>query len=193
MRYAIKAKKKVVKAYCLGAGSDMEELLIREGAIKKRDDGTYELFSQEAVFAGGKTGEIAAAGDYFKVDTVGGRYYPYPNSKAFFEENHTHLEGDEYEQKVKPLAFWQASDPMCEEIQYLLRNQKLTLKPEDPDHYFNAFLWGTDLSAARDASVVFYSVDRDEAGEITEISFKFVAGKEFEAGYVICEDFMNIP
>ena len=35
MRYAVKSKKKIVKAYCLGAGSDMEATLIREGAIKK--------------------------------------------------------------------------------------------------------------------------------------------------------------
>ena len=80
----------------------MEATLIREGAIKKRQDGTYELFSQEAVNG---TGEIAKAGDYFKVDIVDGRHYPYPNSKQFFEENHIHIAGDEYEQKEKPLLF----------------------------------------------------------------------------------------
>lgn len=78
----------------------MEAMLIEEGAIKKNPDGTYELFSQEAVSA---TGEIANAGDYFKVDSVEGHHYPYPNSKDFFEENHIHVSGDVYEQKGKPL------------------------------------------------------------------------------------------
>lgn len=183
MRYAVKSKRKIVKAYCLGAGSEMEALLIQEGAIRKRTDGTYELFSQEAVNGAGET---ASAGDYFKVDTVDGRHYPYPNSREYFEENHIPLGGDEYEQKSKPLAFWQSSDPMCEEIQYLLKQGKLTLKPEDPEHYFNAFLWGAQLSAAQDASVVFYSVDRDEAENITDISFNFVAAREFEEGYTVC-------
>lgn len=180
MRYAMKSKKKTVKAYCLGEKSDMEEMLIRDGAIKKRNDGSYELFSQEAVNG---TGEIAFAGDYFKVDTVEGLHYPYPNSKEFFEQNHIHLAEDEYEQKNKPLAFWQASDAMCEEIQYLLQNGKLTLKFEDPEHYFNAFLWGADLSAAKDATLIFYNIDRDEKGEIVDISFNFVTEKDFKENY----------
>lgn len=183
MRYAVKSKKKIVKAYCLGAGSTMEEMLIAEGAIKKREDGTYELFSQEAVNG---SGEIADIGDYFKVDTVNGRHFPYPNSREFFEENHTFIAEDEYEQKNKPLAFWQASDPMCDEIRYLIQNGKLTLKPEDPAHYFNAFLWGANLSAAKDAAVVFYKIDKNESGEITDISFNFVAAEEFDASYEIC-------
>lgn len=184
MRYAIKSKKKIVKAYCLGAGSDMEEMLIQEGAMKKKSDGTYELFSQEAVNG---TGEIACIGDYFKVDTVDGCHYPYPNSKAFFEENHIHLAGHEYEQKSKPLAFWQRSDPMCEEIQYLIREGKLSLKLEDSEHYFHAFLWGADLSAAQDAVIIFYNIDRNKSGEITDVSFNFVSAKDFEASYSICE------
>lgn len=184
MRYAVKSKKKIVKAYCLGAGSTMEAMLIEEGAIRKKEDGTYELFSQEAVNG---TGEIANAGDYFKVDTVNDRHFPYPNSKAFFEENHTLIAGDAYEQKNKPLAFWQASDPMCEEIQYLTQNGKLTFKPEDAEHYFNAFLWGADLSAAKDATIIFYSIDRNDRGKITDISFNFVAAKEFDSSYEICD------
>lgn len=184
MRYAIKSKKKITKAYCLGAGSDMEAMLIEEGAIKKNPDGTYELFSQEAVSG---TGEIANAGDYFKVDSVEGHHYPYPNSKDFFEENHIHVSGDVYEQKGKPLAFWQSSDPMSEEIRYLIENGKLILKTEDPEHYFNAFLRGTELSAAKDAAVILYSTDRNKTGEIMGISFNFVIAKEFKENYEICE------
>lgn len=185
MRYAVKSKKKIVKAYRLGAGSQMEAQLIREGAIRRREDGSYELFSQEAVNG---RGEAACTGDYFKVDTVDGRHYPYPNSREYFEENHIALGGDEYEQKSRPLAFWQASDPMCEEIRYLVDQGKLILKPEDPEHYFNAFLWGAWLSAARDAAVIFYSVDRDGTGGIADISFNFVAAKEFEESYEILPD-----
>ena len=62
MRYAVKSKKKIVKAYRLGAGSQMEAQLIREGAIRRREDGSYELFSQEAVNG---RGEAARTGDYF--------------------------------------------------------------------------------------------------------------------------------
>ena len=47
-----------------------------------------------------------------------GKFYPYPNDKAWFEENHTHLQGNEYEQKNKPLYIWQTSDPISEEIRY---------------------------------------------------------------------------
>ncbi len=186
MRYAVKSKKKIVKAYCLGAGSDMEAMLIEEGAIQKREDGKYELFSLEAVNG---NGEIAEAGDYFKVECSGEKHFPYPNSKEFFEENHIWITGDEYEQKNHPLAFWQADDPICEEIQYLINTGKLTLNPEDPEHYFNAFLWGADLSAAKDASVIFYSIDRNEEGEITDISFNFVAEKVFRESYEIISDY----
>lgn len=184
MRHAMKLKKKIVKAYCLGAGTDMEALLLEEGAIRRRPDGTYELFSQEAKNG---FGEIAQPGDYFKVDDVEGKHYPYPNDKKFFEENHIHLEGDVYEQKNKPLAFWQVTDPMCEEIEYLVQNGKLTLKPEDPSRYFNAFLWGAELSAAMDGAVIFYHVDRDETGAITDIGFNFITAKDFEASYVVCD------
>lgn len=75
----------------------------------------------------------------------------------------------------KPIYIWQASDSGCEEIDYLINNGKLTIKEDDDQHYFNAFLWGADLSAARDATVIFYSIDRDEVGKITDISFNFIA------------------
>lgn len=182
MKYAVKSKKKIVKAYPLGAGHPMEAALIAEGAIRLRDDGRYELFSQEAVNG---SGQIAYAGDFFKVDTIDGRHYPYPNSREFFLENHTHLQGDEYEQLAKPLMIWQHGDEAPEALTWLLEQKLLTLKPEDPAHYFNAFLWGAELSAAMDATLLFYSVDRDANGAITDVSFNFVAKPEFEASYVI--------
>ena len=66
-------------------------------------------------------------------------------------------------------------------------NGRLTLKQEDPERYFNAFLWGADLSAAKDATVVFYNIDKNEEGEITDISFNFVAAKDFNENYKICD------
>jgi hypothetical protein len=97
--------------------------------------------------------------------------------------NHTHLQGDEYEQENKPLFIWQASDPLNEEIRYLLNTGKMTIKEDDYDHYFNAFLWGADLSAAKDATVIFYNIDRDEKGIITDIGFNFIAKAQFESDY----------
>ena len=182
MKYAVKSKKKIVKAYPLGAEHPMEALLIEEGAIQRLPDGSYALFSQEAVNG---QGQLAQAGDFFKVDTIDGRHYPYPNSREYFLNNHIHLSGDEYEQINKPLLIWQRGDELFEEVRWLVDTGRLTLKPQDPAHFFNAFLWGADLSAADDATMVFYSVDRDASGAITEISFNFVAKPEFEASYSI--------
>lgn len=182
MKYAVKSKKKVVKAYPLGAGHPMEALLIEEGAIRRLPDGSYELFSQEAVNG---RGQIARAGDYFKVDTIDGRHFPYPNDREYFLNNHIHLSGDAYEQVNKPLLIWQRDDEPMEEVRWLVDRGRLILKAQDPAHFFNAFLWGADLSAAADATLVFYNVHRDESGAITDISFNFVAKAEFEANYVI--------
>lgn len=182
MRYAVKSKKKIVTAYPLGAGHPMEAALITEGTIRLRADGSYELFSLEAVNG---QGQIAQPGDFFKIDTVDGRHYAYPNSREFFLSNHTHLRGDEYEQANKPLMIWQAQDAPTEEVRWLVDTGRLTLKPQDPAHFFNAFLWGSDLSAADDATLIFYRVDRDASGAITDIDFNFVAKEPFEADYII--------
>lgn len=180
MRYAVKCKK--VTAYPLGVGHPMEAALIEEGAIRLLPDGNYELFSQEAKNG---HGQIAKPGDYFKMDTIDGKHFPYPNTREFFEANHTHLGGDEYLQKGKPLQIWNATDEPTEEVRWLVNTGRLTLKPEDPDHYFNTFLWGADLSAASDATLVFYSVERDENGVITAIDFNFVAKPMFDADYTL--------
>ena len=163
----------------------METALIEEGAIRLLPDGSYALFSQEAVNG---QGQIAHAGDYFKGDTLDGRHYPYPNDRDFFLSNHVHLSGDESEQRNKPLLIWQAADELCEEVRWLVDTGRLTLKPQEPDRFFNAFLWGADLSAAADATLLFYSVDRDETGAITDISFNFVAKPEFDASYAIVQE-----
>ncbi len=183
MKYAVKNKQKIVNAYCLGEKSEMEQLLIGLGRIRLLPDGAYELMSQEAKNG---IGQRAEAGDYFKVNNVDGVYYPYPNSRVYFLSNHTQLEGDTYEQKTAPLAIWQWGDAPCDAIAYLLEQGKLRLDHENRDRFFNAFLWGADLSAAQDATVVFYDIFRDASGAITDISFNFVGKEEFERNYTIC-------
>ncbi len=167
-------------AYQLGAHTRMEEELIREGAIRLLPDGSYALFSQEAV--NGK-GEVALPGDYFKVDVAGGKRYPYPNSREYFEANHRHLQGDTYEQSGSSFAIWQDGDGLCEEMEFLLSRGRLRLCPEDNVRYFNATLFDAPLSAARDATVVFYQVDRDCQGGISDVRFNFVARRDFERDY----------
>lgn len=179
MRHAVK-KKKIVHAYRLGDGSPMECLLLREGAIARLPDGRYELFSQESVNG---HGQVAAAGDYFKVDVVNGRNYPYPNDRAYFEQHHTHISGDIYEQISQPIAIWQVGDEACEEIRYLMDSGNLHLNEEDSGHYFNAVLWGAPLSAPRDAVIALYSVERDDSGSIQEISFNFIQRDYFNENY----------
>lgn len=183
MKYAIKNKRNIVRAYCLGEGSDMEQMLLRLDRIRLLPDGGYELMSQESKNGAGQRAE---AGDYFKVDDVDGVYYPYPNSREYFLNNHTHVEGETYEQKARPLAIWQWGDGPCDAIDYLLEQGKLTLNHADPERFFNAFLWGADLSAARDATVVFYDILRDADGAVTDVSFNFVVKDEFERSYTVC-------
>lgn len=185
MNYAIKNKKKLVHACRLGDGSAMERQLIQEGAIRRLPDGSYELFSQEATQ--GK-GELALPGDYFKVDTVEGHHYPYPNSKQFFEANHTLLDAaqDLYEQQPKPLQVWQKGDDMCPEIQFLLDTGRLQICPEDPERYFQAELFGAPLSTSDRGTVVFYSMVRNLDGTVKDAGFNLVSEKDFAASYTFC-------
>ena len=177
MAKVMKNEGKKVQAFELGAGTEMERKLIEEGKIV-RNCGYYELFSQESQSG---AGEKALAGDYFKVDGAG---YPYPNKREWFMANHRHLEGDTYEQLPKALLAWESSDAMTPEVQYLVDSGKLKLDPANPDQYFGAELWGAWLTAASDAVLIFYSVNRDEATSgITGADFNFVARKEFESSY----------
>lgn len=180
MRYAVKLQGKRVRAWELGAGSNMEQQMIREGKIRRAGEG-YLLFSREAVNG---QGQYASTGDYFKVDGDG---YPYPNDREWFHANHRHMTGDEYEQIPKPLGIWGIGDGADERIDWLTGQGKLVFRENDPARHFNARLWGADLSAAEDATVVFYGVERDDRGEISDISFNFVAREEFLRTYTLCD------
>lgn len=185
MRYAIKNKKKLVHAYRLGDGSVMEQQLLREGAIRRLPNGSFELFSQETVQ--GK-GEHALPGDYFKVDIVDRHHYPYPNTKAFFEANHTLVDAVQslYTQQPKPLQVWQKEDCMCPEIAFLLHAEQLQLCPADPEHYFQAELFGAPLTTSDKGTVVFYSVTRNPQGMVTNAEFNLVSEQDFTASYTFC-------
>lgn len=177
MRTIIKSKQPQVKAWQLGRNSPMEQQMLREGKIRCLSPGHYEIFSQEAL---GKTGELAEAGDYFKVDHAG---YPYPNQRAYFEANHTPLGGEDYLQIPKPLEAWLLGDPEEEIIAFLQTHKGLQIRPEQPDACFRAPLWGSILTAAADAVLVIYRTVRDEAGRICDAEFNFVARPEFDKTY----------
>ena len=183
MSYEIKRKGKRVKAYELGTNSEMEKQLIQEGTIQRDNDG-YLLFSREVVNG---VGEKAKAGDFFKVEDIDGRHYAYPNAREWFLAQHRHIEGDEYEQVSKPLHVWLAGDPLDNEISYLLTEKKLQITTENKEQYFHAFLWGAPLSAAIDATIVFYSVNRDANGKIEDVDFGLVERVAFENSYVFCD------
>ena len=185
MRYAKKTKGNEIHAYELGAGSDMEKKLLEEGMIRLEEDGAYRLFSQEAV---NDIGERAEKGDFFKVDIKDGKSYPYPNQRDWFLKNHVHLEGDTYEQIPFPVPFWRKDDPPFDAVEYLLDNNLLWLNEDDDTYYFNAVLWGTLLSAPRDAVLVFHKLERNEDGTIRSVRFNFVDRRIFEQNYTICEN-----
>ena len=174
-----KKKGNIVTAYRLGEHSEVIDELIREGKIKERPDGTFEVFSREAVNG---CGEIASPGDYIKIDSA---HMPYPNSAEFFLSNHIQTGENTYEQIPRILDAWTIQEPMSEEIRFLFEEEQIMINEEDPDRYFNAQLWGAPLSAAKDAVIILYSITRDEDDKIQDISFNFVARAEFEKTYDI--------
>lgn len=177
MKKAVKNLRKIVHAYRLGDETETELRLIESGLIRVNKDGNYELFSLEAVNG---SGEIAQKGDYFKVSSDG---HPYPNTRTFFEENHRFLKDDCYEQLPKPLDIWTAEDEICPEIRFLQGHKGLVIDSESTEKHFSAPLWGTVLSAAADAVIVFYSITRNADGNITDADFNFVAREEFDRTY----------
>ena len=172
-------KSRVIKAYELGKGTQMEQNLIREGKIIATGD-KYFLFSLEATDG---HGEEAACGDFFKVSYFNHELYPYPNAREFFLANHVHLGGDDYRQVTKPLSVWFKGDSFEEpEIKFLIDNGKLTLNQQDPERYFRAVLWGAPLTAAEDAVLVCYKVERD-GNKIINVDWGLVNRAIFDRDY----------
>ena len=59
----------------------------------------------------------------------------------------------------------------------------MEIREDDPERYFNAFLWGAPLSAGKDAVLIFYSIKRDIDGNIYDADFNFITREEFEKTY----------
>ena len=179
-----KARKKSVriKAYRLGEQSEGLDRLIKKGLVCPLDDETFEVHTVET--KGGK-GEKVHAGDYVKLDAS---ERPYPNKADFFEENHRHIEGDQYEQLPKEREVWMMGDPMCPEIEFLIEHGRLELHKEDPEHYFQGTGWGTKLTASSDAALVFYEIKKKSDGKIIDAEFNFVDRKTFEETYELIKE-----
>ena len=189
LKKAVKKEKTILKAYCLGEENPVLESLIREGLIRRIDENTWRIFSQEAT-----KGEISNNGDYIKLDSSG---RPYPNSREFFLDRHKRLreDGDEYEQMPKVVSVWSLTfgDEMCPELQFLIREKGLIIDEEDEKKYFQAPLWGDLLTTPRDSVIVFYDVKYSEpdvtgTSRILDADFNFVALDEFWKTYDLLPD-----
>ena len=183
MYTVIKNKGKMVEAYQLQLRNDNAVIreLMENGKICDLGDGRYEIHSQEAI-NGVAGGEIAMAGDWIKIDSKG---YPYPNDRAYFEANHRHIEGDNFEQLPKPLLVWNVKLEMCPEVEFLVEKKGLVIDETSSDRRYSAQLWGTTEVAAEDAMIVFYSISYDDAGNVTDCDWNFVERSEFDKTYSI--------
>ena len=179
-----RARKKPVRvnAYRLGEQSEGLDRLIKEGLVSQSDDGTFEVHTMETK---DEKGETANAGDYVKLDAFG---RPYPNKAEFFEKNHRHIDGDQYEQFPKDREVWMMGDAMCPEVEFLIEQGRLELHKEDPEHYFKGTGWGTKLTASSDAALVFYEIKRNAGGNIVDAEFNFVDRDTFEETYELIKD-----
>ena len=169
------------QACCLGEGSAMEQALLDGGRLRRLHDGGWEVFTQES---GGRNGQLAQSGDYVKLDSQG---FPYPNRRAFFLAKHTRLPDGRYLQKREPLTAWQAGEPLNEPMRFLLERDLLRIDTADPARYFACEQWGAELTAASDAVVLFYKVERDAGGAVADVSFNFVTREVFDATYEILD------
>ena len=166
-----------VRACRLGDGSDMEKRMLSEGRLRLRDDGDYEVFTMETQ---GERGEIAHRGDYVKTDAEG---HLWPNRQAFFEENHTRLQGDWFSQTRPVYLAWTPEEPESDAVRFLREKGLLSLHPETPERFYSASLWDTVETAARSAVLVFYAVERDDTGRVIRVDFNFVEKGVFERTY----------
>lgn len=172
---------KIVQAYKLGEVNAVLEQLIKTGKIIDLKDGTYEVFSREAVNSGSGHGQVANVGDWVRLDSAG---YPYPSKDDWFRHNMRHISGNDYEQIPKKLMGWTADMEMCPEIEFLIHNKGLKLDENNFEKFFSAILWGNPEAADRNAVLVFYSISYDN-GSVIDAEYNFVERKEFDRIYDI--------
>ncbi len=178
----MKKKGNTVWAYQLNQNHPVLSQLMSEGKLRKKEEGLYEVMSQEAFLGESNRGQLVREDDYIKINEDG---YPYPNESEFFEKNHHHIAGDCYEQIPREYAAWDLCEPMCEEVVYLMREKGLVIDRKDPERCFTARLWDTVESAPEDAVIIFYDIFRDDSGKILDIRYNFIIRKEFENTYQI--------
>jgi hypothetical protein len=175
-----KKRGKIVQAYKLGVAHAVLEQLIKMGKVVDLKDGSYEVFSLEAVNSESGHGQVAYAGDWVRLDSAG---YPYPSKDDWFQNNMRHISGDDYEQIPKELMGWTADMEMCPEIEFLIHNKGLELDENSFDKYFRAILWGNPEAADRNAVLVFYTISYDNDGTVTDAEYNFVERNEFDRTY----------
>lgn len=178
----VKKQGKIVQAYRLGNEHPVLNELIAANKIKKVDECTYEVFSQEAAKAASGHGQLAGAGDWVRVDGAG---FPYPCKNDWFQENLRHVAGDDYEQIPKVLSAWTADQEICPEVKFLIQKKGLVLDDDNPDMYFKAILWGNPEAAAKDAVLVFYNIIYASDGSVQDAEYNFVEKREFDRTYEV--------
>lgn len=164
------------RAFQLGNACSLEREFISRGLLLPLPEGLWRVKTRESP----TEGELAKSGDYIKIDRSG---MPYPTGKEWFEANHVPLKGGMYLQTATPRKAWQASEPVCPEIRFLLDQGLLRWNPEDQSCTFQAYLWGTEQTAAGDAVVVLDRVETDSLRKIQTVEFHFVAKEEFQSAY----------
>jgi threonine dehydrogenase-like Zn-dependent dehydrogenase len=68
-------------------------------------------------------------------------------------------------------------------LRFLQEHKELVIDPSSTEKRYSAPLWGTVLSAAADALIVFYSITRNSDGTITDADFNFISREEFDRTY----------
>lgn len=167
-----------IQAFQLGENCDLAQQLISTGHLIPLPDGFWRVKTRESL----EEGELAATGDYVKIDRSG---MPYPNGKNWFEANHTRLEENLYHQNAEPKTAWESTLPMIPEIQFLLDRNLLIWNPRESKGAFSAFLWGALQTADADAVIILDRVEADNEGNLQIVEFHFVARDEFRSTYDI--------
>lgn len=175
--YTVLKKSFPVQACRLGEDSPLLKRLMEEKKIVAVGPGQYQVFSVET---DGVKGELACDGDFVKLDVNG---EVYPNRADFFLHKHKQIGENTYVQEEQRLLAWDAQEPMCDEIAFLLEKKGLVINQQSDDHYYSAPLWGTALFAARDAVIIFYSISRDKQGRIMYADYNFVERRVFDKTY----------
>lgn len=175
-----KKHRKIVQAYKLGTEHERLDQLIAEEKIIDLRNGSFEVFSQEAVKSESGHGQVAYAGDWIRLDGAGN---PYPSKDEWFQDNMRQISDDDYEQIPKELMGWTADMEKSPEIEFLIREKGLKLDENSFNKYYSAILWGNLEAADRNAVLVFYSVSYNDDGVVTDAEYNFVERKEFDRTY----------